>query len=1286
MLGNRVQEGIRELIPIQNDPDLTLAAILALMYGHKRCNIIDKEALIALDAKLKQERKNLSPTSSYYAAVFLFLSGRIDKAKEYTDKVLKVYTDHPEALTLKGWCELRLKTSAQRNTLELFTRALKIKKSIDASLGQVKYYQMFNDIENALTTLNQISIRYPELNIPLVEKMKTQLGNWNWDHNLETLNRILEQEFLNIEALQTKAITEICREGNYNNALTTLHKLYDAVAKIEGSNAELFAQISQLIAKISGKNYLILNEAYKFADKAIQMSPGNAQYISDIGFICAQQEKFKDANKFFRQATKLDDNSVIALCGLTYCTLLESGPNEQARQQIDFLTEIQGDTKIPLLLYMSAKLNEDSDQAVKQLIEACEMQFKNLQTLPFGAEYLRVFDAVFLLDVATELLKYSPIQEMVAVGEVLSRDSLHITLTTCLNILDAIVKACPGMVEGVFQLARVQYLSGDITIATRTLQRILHDIDPSFTDAHLLMAQIFIQQGAMQRALQNLEICLSHNFKVRENPFYHLLNGIIQKSQTLYDEAIKSFLTAMTLSGIKHSGASIIKLSPVKKVEKPVLLGLVDKVSLFIEAVQTYNLMGKSEEANKLMVTAMEEFANTPEKGRLIISNADIFLQQGHSKRALEVLASIQPKQPYYLQAKTKMANIYLKYHKDRLGFAQCFKELVENNPGGESYLMLGDAFMSIQEPDDAIDAYKHALRQNPHDPLLASKLGRAYVKTHQYKKAIAYYKEAILSPENHMLKLDLAELYLKLKQFNEAEEVLNQEIRMHQHIDPDDIPMLQVRTKQLLLLARVHEKAGRLLPSLSVLREARDNQLRLQRRVTIEQNLSGQEQTRVLTKICVLMAEQAISLRDNEQAIHHYREALKYCPLDLTIMAALARLHMQMNEMDQCQRICSTILEQESSDPVEHEAASVMMADISFRKIDFENAAYHFSQLLMNQPLYWTALARLIEVMRRSGNIQEALPFIERAEQACLNAEQEAGLHYCKAMYEWYIGNPNGALRAFNNARRDSEWGPQAIFNMIEICLNPDGDLPTEGVSDSAEEPELRESYAMALNTAERLIVELKAKVTPGRMDDEALNTKLLENFLLLASKVRYKVEKALSTFTEIASQEEYKENVGAIYGIAAANVMLKQTQRAKNQLKRIAKNNWTFEDAEYLERSWLLLADIYIQSNKGEMATDLLERVLKHNQSCSKAQELAGYLAEKENAYKSAALRYDAAWKSSGKTKPNIGYKLAYCYMKVKNYAEAIDVCHQVLKSYPEYATIKKDIMDKCRNNLRS
>lgn len=254
----------------------------------------------------------------------------------------------------------------------------------------------------------------------------------------------------------------------------------------------------------------------------------------------------------------------------------------------------------------------------------------------------------------------------------------------------------------------------------------------------------------------------------------------------------------------------------------------------------------------------------------------------------------------------------------------------------------------------------------------------------------------------------------------------------------------------------------------------------------------------------------------------------------------------------------------------------------------------------------------------------------------------------------------------------------------MIEICVNPDGELPNEGYIEATEDMDMKDSRLMALRTAERLLNELKPR--PGGIDNETLNHRLLKNFLSLATRQKTIVESALNDFTAIASQEEYKEHVGAILGMASAQILLKQSQRARNQLKRVMKNRWVFEDAEYLERCWLILADLYIQSGKNEIATELLDKILSHNKSCCKAYELAALIAEKENNYREAARNYDAAWKYGGKSKPSIGYKLAFNYMKTKSYADAIDVCQQVLKLHPDYPSIKKDILDKCRNNLRS
>lgn len=78
------------------------------------------------------------------------------------------------------------------------------------------------------------------------------------------------------------------------------------------------------------------------------------------------------------------------------------------------------------------------------------------------------------------------------------------------------------------------------------------------------------------------------------------------------------------------------------------------------------------------------------------------------------------------------------------------------------------------------------------------------------------------------------------------------------------------------------------------------------------------------------------------------------------------SRLYLIMDDLDQCQYTCMTLLRNDK----ENEEATVMMADLAFRKNDYESAMFHFQQLLQKTPDYWVALARLVEV----GSVQYIL------------------------------------------------------------------------------------------------------------------------------------------------------------------------------------------------------------------------------------------------------------------------------------------------------------------------
>ncbi len=73
--------------------------------------------------------------------------------------------------------------------------------------------------------------------------------------------------------------------------------------------------------------------------------------------------------------------------------------------------------------------------------------------------------------------------------------------------------------------------------------------------------------------------------------------------------------------------------------------------------------------------------------------------------------------------------------------------------------------------------------------------------------------------------------------------------------------------------------------------------------------------------------------------------------------LCSMARLHLMTDNLDGCQYACAALLR---ADP-DNEEATVMMADLAFRRNDYDSAMFHFQQLLQKRPDYWVALARWV-------------------------------------------------------------------------------------------------------------------------------------------------------------------------------------------------------------------------------------------------------------------------------------------------------------------------------------
>lgn len=113
------------------------------------------------------------------------------------------------------------------------------------------------------------------------------------------------------------------------------------------------------------------------------------------------------------------------------------------------------------------------------------------------------------------------------------------------------------------------------------------------------------------------------------------------------------------------------------------------------------------------------------------------------------------------------------------------------------------------------------------------------------------------------------------------------------------------------------------------------------------------------------------------------------------------------------------------------------MMADIMFRKQDYEQAVFHFQQLLerkpgdfffivfflslgfkskrilpvpvkdiqtqtLSLPDNYPTLSRLIDLLRRAGKLEDVPRFLDMAEKHFPRAKFDPGFNYCKGHYLW--------------------------------------------------------------------------------------------------------------------------------------------------------------------------------------------------------------------------------------------------------------------------------------------
>ena len=192
------------------------------------------------------------------------------------------------------------------------------------------------------------------------------------------------------------------QESQLDDAFLKLEDYYNAIKERESNNAPVYCACAELFSRIACRQSSAINVCQGMLEHSIQLDGSSAKYFCELGHVFVLNGQYQSAIKMFKESSKKDSQSFIALEGMILCQLLE-GLVDDAEAQIELLGVMHGSDDVLTAEYafLQALLAQRKGRNMSlhlEKLEECKKLFFSRVSFLRRNSFVRPLDELILMD------------------------------------------------------------------------------------------------------------------------------------------------------------------------------------------------------------------------------------------------------------------------------------------------------------------------------------------------------------------------------------------------------------------------------------------------------------------------------------------------------------------------------------------------------------------------------------------------------------------------------------------------------------------------------------------------------------------------------------------------------------------------------------------------------------------------------------------------------------------------------------------------------------------------